>query len=274
MNDEKTYVPQTYSPPRSYAAAEAGAGREECAGNAAPARLLREEISYRMRYFVNAYPIVYMPMARYRHRHLEDRIVERNTDLVIEAFGRSGTTFANVAFLSAQTRQVRTVHHTHAAAQVMTAVKMKIPTLVIVREPEAVALSHMARHQISARPALVAWIRFHERLLLCWNGIVFCSFDEVTFNFTPVIERVNKRFGTGFEVWQHTKENEAEIFEEIKGINRGRFSEKEFAQRMRALSLPTAEREALKRKLGIQLQADSLSSLRDRAKRLYQSLTG
>jgi hypothetical protein len=39
---------------------------------------------------------------------------------------------------------------------------------------------------------------------LCWNGIVFCSFDEVTFNFTPVIERVNKRFGTGFEVWQHT----------------------------------------------------------------------
>jgi hypothetical protein len=70
------------------------------------------------------------------------------------------------------------------------------------------------------------------------------------------------------------KENEAEIFEEIKGINRGRFSEKEFAQRMRALSLPTAEREALKRKLGIQLQADSLSSLRDRAKRLYQSLTG
>src|SRR5579863_2068099 len=120
-------------------------------------RSQRREIFYRVRYFVNAYPALYMPWARYHHRYSMDRIVGPDTDLVVEAFGRTGTTFANFAFLSAQRRRVRTVHHTHAAAQVITAVKMKIPTLVIVRPPVESALSHMARHNISAKPALVAW---------------------------------------------------------------------------------------------------------------------
>jgi hypothetical protein len=240
----------------------------------AQSRSLREEIAYRVRYFVNAYPSLYMPMARYRHRDSDDRIVRENTDLVIEAFGRTGTTFANFAFLSAQRRRVRTVHHTHAAAQVIVAVKMGIPTLVIVRQPEQVALSHMARHQVSARPTLIAWIRFHRRLLPFRNRIVFCSFDQMTSNFTPVIERLNQKFDAGFDLWQHTKENEAEIFEQIKSRNRGRFRADQEEQRKRAFALPTQEREALKQQLQHHLQADALASLRDQANRLYNSLVG
>jgi hypothetical protein len=266
MNDEQTCPSQL-----GYVAGRAEPGTEE---SALPVRSLREEISYRVRYFVNAYPMLYMPLARYRHRFSVDRIVKGDTDVVIEAFGRTGTTFANFAFLSAQRRRVRTVHHTHAASQIITAVKMKIPTLVIVRQPEAVALSHMARHRVSARPTLVAWIRFHARILPWRKGIVSCSFDELTRNFTPVIERLNEKFGTCFDVWQHTKENEAEIFEQIKSRNRGRFSEEAVVERRRALALPTAEREALKQKLRAQLHAESMASLRGRAKRLYESLVG
>jgi hypothetical protein len=216
--------------------------------------------------------MLYMPMARYRHRYSMDRIVRADTDLVIEAFGRTGTTFANFAFLSAQRRRVRTVHHTHAAAQIITAVKMRIPTLVIVREPEATALSHMARHQVSARPPLIAWIRFHERLLPYRKGIVFCSFAQLTNDFTTAIQGLNEKFGTSFEVWPHTKENEMEIFEQIKSRNRGRFGEDQEEQRMRAFALPTAEREALKNQLRAQLDAPALTSLRHRAQTLYGSL--
>jgi hypothetical protein len=237
-----------------------------------PVFSLRRELYYRVHYFMNAYPWLYMPLVRYRHRFSVDRVVDPDTDLVIEAFGRSGTTFANLAFLSVQRRRVRTVHHTHASAQVLAAVKMKIPTLVIVRQPNAVALSHMVRHRISARPALVAWLRFHERLLSCRRAIVFCSFDELVCNFTPVIERVNERFGTGFDIWQHTKKNEAEIFEQIQARNRGRFRADAGVERRRAFALPTAEREALKRRLSLQLEAHSLSALRHRAHSLYQQL--
>jgi hypothetical protein len=239
-----------------------------------PERSRPREVFYRFRYLINAYPALYMPWLRYHHRHLIDRIVRPDTDLVIEAFGRTGTTFANLAFLSAQRRRVRTVHHTHAAAQVLTAVRMKIPTLVIVRKPEAVALSHMARHQVPAGPPLVAWIRFHERLLACRKSIVFCSFDQMTQNFTPAIERVNEKFRTSFDVWQHTRENEAEIFDQIKIRNRGRFSDNAEVERLRAFALPTPEREALKQKLRAQLQDASLASLREQAKNLYQNLLG
>lgn len=237
-----------------------------------PPRSLREEIAYRVRYFVNAYPLAYMPMARFRHRYSQDRVVNAETDLVIEAFGRTGTTFANFAFLAAQGRRLRTVHHTHAAAQVIAAVKMGIPTLVIVRQPEEVALSHMARHRISARPALIAWIRFHERLLGYRERIVFCRFDEMIRNFTPAIERVNRRFRTDFAVWQHTKENEAEIFEQIKTRNRGRFRDDQDEQRRQAFALPTAEREALKQQFRHQLEAAPLRKIRTEAHDLYLAL--
>jgi hypothetical protein len=106
------------------------------------------------------------------------------------------------------------------------------------------------------------------------KGIVFCGFDQMTQNFTPVIQRVNERFGTGFDIWQHTKENEAEIFEQIKSRNRGRFRDDQDEHRKRAFALPTAEREALKQQLRSQLQVDSLNELRGRASRLYQSLVG
>jgi hypothetical protein len=269
MNDNNSYSSQlTYAAGQSEPRALPVAAQS----SRAAIRSQRREIFYRVRYFVNAYPALYMPWARYHHRYSMDRIVRPDTDLVIEAFGRTGTTFANFAFLSAQRRRVRTVHHTHAAAQVITAVKMKIPTLVIVREPEAVALSHMARHQVSARPPLVAWIRFHQRLVAYRKGIVFCGFDQMTGNFTPAIERLNEKFGTSFDVWQHSPENETEIFEQIKSRNRGRFREGQEEQRMRAFALPTAEREALKNQLRAQLDAPALTALRQRAQRLYRSL--
>ena len=78
--------------------------------------------------------------------------------------------------------------------------------------------------------------------------------------------------GCGLDVWKHTKENEAKIIEHIRTINRSRFGEEDVAERTRALSPPMAEREELKQGLRGQLQAESLAGLRDRAKRLYQSL--
>jgi hypothetical protein len=230
------------------------------------------ELYYRLRYFVSGYPRLYMPLVRYQHRYKVDRVVAPDTDLVIEAFGRTGTTFANYAFLAAQTRSVRTVHHTHAAAQVITAVNMKIPTLVIVRDPLEVSLSHMVRHQVSARASLRAWIQFHIGVLAVREGIVLCSFEQMITNFTPVIERINQKFNAGFAVWQHTKENEAAIFDFIATRNRGRFDKNEDGERLRALALPTPWREAQKERLRAQLEASSLAPLRQKAQKLFTVL--
>jgi len=231
--------------------------------------LTREQFTYRFLYLLNAYPSFYMPVARIRYRRSTDLLVTRDTELVIEAFSRSGSTFANFAFLSAQIRTVKTVHHTHAAAQIITAVRMGIPTLVIVRPPLDAALSHMVRFLISPRAALVAWIRFHERILPYLDRVVLTSFDAMTTDFGAVIRRINEKFGTEFGIWQHTKENEAQVFEQIRQRNRNRFGDAPSPVRSRALAIPTSQREALKEELQVQLQAERLAPLRQRAQHLY-----
>jgi hypothetical protein len=228
--------------------------------------------AYRSRYLINAYPAIYMPIGRFRHRRSTEYCVSRETELVIEGFGRAGSTFAWLAFMSAQHRPVRTAHHTHAAAQVITAVRMGVPTLIIVRHPFDAVLAHMARKGISARMALVAWTRFHRRILPYADGFVACSFDEMTSNFGPVVERVNTRFGTGFEVFEHTPEHQQQIFDQIRARNVARFGDRPSADSTKALGLPTPERQALKESFRVQLDAHDLARRRARALSIYDQL--
>ena len=233
---------------------------------------LTRNFAYRSRYLINAYPLLYMPIGRWRHRHSSDYCVSPDTEIVIEGFGRAGSTFAWLAFMAAQDRPVRTAHHTHAAAQVITAVRMKVPTMVIVRSPLEAVPAHMARKGVSAKMALVAWTRFHGRILPYADGFVACGFDDMTSNFGPAIERLNERFGTSFGVFDHTPENEAEIFEQIKERNTLRFGDQPSADSAKALGLPTPERTALKARLREQLDAENLSALRTRALSIYDRL--
>ncbi len=232
----------------------------------------RELLKYRFLYWINAYPSIFMPLARIRHSKSIDVLVTPETDLVIEGFGRAGSTFANYAFLSAQTRPVKTVHHTHASAQVLRAIKLGIPTLVIVRRPFDSVLSHMARHRIPAKAALIAWTRFHKRILPQRDRIVLTTLEQVSQDFGPVIREINRHFGTDFGIFQHTAENNAAIFNQIRQRNRQLFGPAETEKRSRSLSIPTPEREALKRALRAHLKAPDLRALRQRAHDLYQEL--
>ena len=232
------------------------------------------ELSYRARYLVNAYPAVYMPVGRVRHRGRAEYLVTRDTELVIEGCGRAGSTFALFAFLSAQERPVRTAHHTHAAAQVLTAVRWRIPTVVIVRDPLDSALSHMARRNISARPALVSWLRYHSRILPVREGFVAVRFEQVTSDFGAVVEQVNSAFGTHFSVFQHTPENEAAVLAAIERENRERWGDEMTPERARSLARPTAERAAVKQRLRTQLEAPELAALRSQAVDLHRTFVG
>ncbi len=243
---------------------------------AAPTTLPRStrELSYRARYLLNAYPAVYMPVGRVRHRGEPNYLVTRDTELVLEGCGRAGSTFAMLAFASAQPRPVRTVSHTHAAAQVIMAVRWRIPTLVIVRPPLESALAHMARRDIAARPTLVSWIRFHRRILPVQHGLVAVGFAEMTSDFGAVTERVNDAFGTSFGVFHHTPENEAAVFAEIERRNRSRWGDRMTPERARALARPTAERSVVKQRLRAQLDVPELAGLRAQAEDLHRALVG
>ena len=230
------------------------------------------EVTYRARYLLNAYPASYTVLGRWRHPRRDDYFVRRDTELVIEGFGRAGNTFAWLAFRSAQPRPVRLAHHTHAAAQVITAVRWDIPTLVIVRAPEDSALAHMVLRGVSARSALAAWIRYHRRIMTVRHGFVAAAFDDVTHGYGAVLRRVNAAFGTTFGVFEHTDANQARVFDEIGERNRLLRNEQMTPQRALWLARPTREREAMKDRRRGELETEALVPLRARADRLHAAI--
>ena len=229
------------------------------------------EAKYTTRYRVNAIPGLYMPLARIRHRHQSDWCVRRDTELVVEGFGRSGSTFAVDAFEMAQSRTTRLAHHSHAAAQVLTAARLGVPTVLIVRHPSDVVPSHMLRRGIGAKAPLVAWVRFHETVVPVRERMLVVSFEEMTKDMGSVIRRVNARFNTSFAVFEHTPENEARVFERIEQRNQRRFGTGT-EEGSRSLARPTVEREERKGRLRADYEAPALRPLRDRAERAYRLL--
>ncbi|MGZ4299736.1 MAG: hypothetical protein ACXVVK_22090 [Solirubrobacteraceae bacterium] len=230
------------------------------------------EVSYRARYLLNAYPASYTVLGRWRHPRRHDYYVRRDTELVIEGFGRAGNTFAWLAFRSAQPRPVRLAHHTHAAAQVITAARWNIPTLVIVRPPDDSALAHMVLRGVSARSALVAWIRYHRRIMTVRHGFVAAAFDDVTHAYGAVLRGVNEAFATTFGVFEHTAENQARVFDEISERNRLLRGEQMTRRRALWLARPTPERDLLKDRHRGELETGALAPLRARADRLHAAI--
>jgi hypothetical protein len=228
-------------------------------------------LRYVARYRFSLYPALYLPWARRHYAGTGIEVVGPDTELVIEGFGRSGSTFAVDAFELAQPGRVRIAHHTHAAAQVVEAARRGIPALVIVRHPDDATLSHMARRGIPAVTALRSWIRYHERVAPWKERLLLVPFEDVTRDFGTVIRRLNERFGTEYGVFEHSKENEARVFEIIDSRNRERFDAAQ-PERARSLARPTREREALKTSFRDELEAPRLRALRTRAAELYRSL--
>ena len=224
---------------------------------------------FEARAILDRYPATYFPAARVARRAKPEMVVGSDTELVIEASPRSGNSFAVVAFELAQPRHVRVAHHSHAPAQVMRAVQLGVPTLVIVRDPAQASLSLAVRERgVTMRQALRTWIAFYARVLPLRRGVVVAAFDEVTRDLGSVIRSVNERFGTGFAEFRHAPEAEARAFELLERYDRqdrGALSESTVAR-------PSEAREAMKEALRAELDAPAVAGLRAAADRIHAEL--
>jgi hypothetical protein len=156
----------------------------------------------------------YLRLARRRHG---EAVVSGATELVIDGFTRSASTFAVVAFQLTQPRLVRVGHHLHAPGQIIRAVRLGVPVLLTVRPPEDTVLSLVIREPYVTIPqGLLAYARFHERLLGYRDAMVVADFPEVTERLDRSIARVNERFGTDFAAVELTPERTRECFDLIE----------------------------------------------------------
>jgi hypothetical protein len=192
------------------------------------------------------------------------------TELCIEGFLRAGNTFTVIAFQHAQREPVSVAHHVHAAGAVIAAVRMRTPTLVLIRPPEQSVLSYVVRWpELTIGQALRAYARFYRPLLPYRDGFVVGRFEEVTSDLGSVIRRVNERFGTSFVPFEPTDANLAAVREEMDRWDTNTYRRGGPVELGRGR--PTEEKESRKAELLDRYRSSPLSRLRQRAEHLYRA---
>lgn len=219
---------------------------------------------YAIRSEVARHPALFRAIYARSRKHA-GRLVGPNTSLVIEGFPRSANTYAVWAFRHDNPEAVL-AHHTHAQAQVMYAVKHKIPALVVIREPEAAVRSLLVRHpHIGASLALRSYVQFYEDLLPIRAGFVLAQFDQIVSDFGAAVVRLNAKFGTSFVPFLSTEENRRRVIDRIDAAHRGAYG----TVRVSHLPRPHEQRDTLKRAIDLRDAGQYL----DRARAIFQRIS-
>jgi hypothetical protein len=224
---------------------------------------------YEAKTLVAQHPRLALPIARLRGHGYP---FGPDTEIVIEGFPRSATSFAVSAFELPQPRKPVIAHHVHAPAQVMAAAEAGVPALVLIRRPEDAVLSLVIRQPEMAVPAaLNGYLRFYQPLLPYRDRIVVGTFQDVTSRFGDVMVRVNRRFGTSFVPFDHRPENVQRVLALIDEYTRPAVSDPEVLERV--ASRPSSARRDAKEDLRTTYRRRVPAPVRVRAERLYQAFT-
>jgi hypothetical protein len=165
-------------------------------------------LRYNARELLSKYPAIYLPYVRLTHSGGRGKVLSADTEVVIDGFTRSASTFAVMAFQLSQDRPVRIARHTHAVAQLSGAAKRGLPTILTIRDPESTVLSAVVREpHVTIEQALRSYGRFYLRIAPFCPRFVVADFAQVTKDFGSVVRRLNQKFGTRFREFEHTEAN-------------------------------------------------------------------
>jgi hypothetical protein len=150
----------------------------------------------------------------------EECLFKPTTEIVIEGFPRSANTYSVVAFRSAQNSKIEVAHHIHSEAQILAAVKLLKPVVVLIRNPDDAVRSLMIR-QSSNCPTdyFERYFDFYNLVSSILDDVVIAQFENVIADFGSIICEVNEKFDMNYRSFISSPENISRVFEEIDGIN-------------------------------------------------------
>lgn len=199
-------------------------------------------------------------------------LARRDTAIVIEGFLRSGNTYSVAAFAVANGSGPHVGRHLHGAPHVLRAVRLGLPTVVLIRRPaDAVASYLVRRPTLTPDDGLREYVDFYRTAWRVRDGVVVGLFDQVVADFGVVIEHVNERFGTSFTVYRPTPQNEAAAFDRVEQMNRaecrGELVETHVGR-------PSAQRGQRRREVDALMQRPRTRALLGQAESLYDRYAG
>ncbi len=262
-------------------------------GGVAGERSRTRRARLRLRTMATEHPRVYLPFARHKYPGPSPRVLDDDTEVVIDGYTRSASTYAVYAFQVAQPEPVRMAHHLHAPAQLMAAARRGLPTIMVIREPRGAVLSQVVREPgVDLLDAVWAYSRFHESLVGCRDAFVVADFDEVTHDFGAVVARANAKYGTSYGVLDGSEEQLAwcrrlvgqrdSLSPVLLGFESGEVTLDDVKTHVLSLPpaasgdrtwMPSAERDRAKDALEAAWSEPRLAAARSRAEKIYRWFT-
>jgi hypothetical protein len=245
------------------------------------------QLRYRIFLFLAHYPKIYIPYTCWRD-DLSGRgtfggeLINNNTEIIIDGFPRSANSFAVAAFDLAQNKGVKIAHHRHDPAQVIAAVKSRVPAVVLVRNPRDAVISLVIRNYSNysayasnttiLKKYLTKYVDYYEPLEFFKNDIIFAEFETVTKDFNCIISAINKKFSTSFNNFIHDQQNVDQCFEEIDNFSRKFKFEGERQVFETAVSRPSDQRKEFKKQLIDDFQIPENIGLYSKAGKIYEKI--
>lgn len=217
---------------------------------------------YRARTALGGHPVGYRLLATLYPR---DLVVSRRTDLCVEGFERSANSFLCRA-VARWNKGIRLAHHLHAPQQILRAMRLGIPCVMLVRPPLA-ALSSvlLVDDTLTTANAVRGYLAFYEPLLGHLDEVAIARFEDVTKRPETVIATVNERFGSAFRSQPLTGDDRAKIDAQLRRRREATRGPEHL------VAVPTAEKERLRGPLLDRLRAEP--ALTDAAA-MYESIVG
>lgn len=148
-------------------------------------------------------------------------MVSSAADVCIEGYPRSGNSFVVRAFQQWNT-EVRVAHHLHVPEQVKRAVRLGIPTAVLIRHPlDAIAsLWVFFDGGVSIRRLVKSYISFYNSTMHLRHRVAVCQFDSVIADPRRVTALLNEKYGTSFQAGDWTVDSARKIQQAVADNHR------------------------------------------------------
>jgi len=228
----------------------------------------RQAVTQRLRRSLEHWPRLYT--AYVQRRNTSFTPLRPNTALVISGFGSSGNSYLRAATLAANPG-IEIASHAHNRTEVALAVRRRLPTVFVAREPLQSVASVLARYApvATANYVLEEYARLYEHSRRLRDGFLLVDFAAATGDVGGVIRRVNERFGTSFVPF---RDDDAAAVQEVTATMRGLDADTLGERASLTGSSPSAERNQHKAVMIEELNRPELASLLARCRAAYTAL--
>lgn len=200
------------------------------------------------------------------------RVLCRDTQLIIEGYPRCANSFAVSAFRMANDPEwkISIATHLHSPASIKFGIQRNIPVLLLIRKPKdcivswlslSIQLGKLDFRSLDPRrrkALLNYWTRryaqFYDVLLPYADCFPTVTFEQVTTDFGHCIDRLNEHYSTSFNRFNHTEANVSKIFQASK-----------------VHLSPSAERDEIKNMICEYYMSSKNEKLRDLAEATYDT---